>query len=269
MCRQGNLPRCSVWPASTYTCAWFQLRRHVAQKTRRACAENCRLVSKSAEPYAQVLQTQASSICGQTQIDSPDHAHHGTEQHSLIDGDPQEADQADSRPELVPVLHHGPCLVAAVLCNCAPSVLLALLGSIDISHVCQEHECVNYCANGLIQQELDQDIDLADLGLAGRSGLLIGAFLGGGRYVGGKVVLEERLPDDVWWRADNAEHGKLEHWRDGERERRLGSAVISTCSRHSQIAANTHAVVVRSHGLRKYIGRHAEHRALQRLRKHC
>jgi hypothetical protein len=163
-----------------------------------------------------------SSIHRQTQVDAPNHADRATKHDPLIHGHPYKADQADCRPELVPVLHHGPRFVAAFLHNRAPSVLLALLRCVDISHIRQEHECVDERADGLVEQELYQDVDLAGLRLGGLGALLfLAAFRGHGGHPGRKKIFEEGLPYDVGRIADDAEDGKLDDWCDVEGKRCL------------------------------------------------
>jgi hypothetical protein len=157
-----------------------------------------------------------SSVHHETQIDAPDYTHRAPKNHSLIDWYPYKADQADHWPEFVPVLHHRPGLVAAILRNCAPGILLALLRCIDVCHVRQKHECIDYCSDRLIEQELDQDIAFACLCCGGFARFLVADFQGDIGYVRREMVFEEGLPNNVGRVTDYAKYGKLDDWRNVE-----------------------------------------------------
>lgn len=113
--------------------------------------------------------TPPSSCAGhEAEVDAPNYTNRTAKHNPLIDRNPYKANQADRRPEFVPVLDHWPHLLLAILPDHVPCALRAeraLLLCIDVTHECNEHECIDYSADCLIKQEFDQDVLRALLGL--------------------------------------------------------------------------------------------------------
>jgi len=80
-------------------------------------------------------------------------------------------------------------------------------------------------------------------------------------------MLKERLPYNVGRAADDAEYGELDDWRNVKRKRGLHAREVSVglCA----VLTTTYTILVGGYGLRKHVGSHAKHGALQRLRYHC
>jgi len=126
---------------------------------------------------------------GQTQVNAPHHTDGATKHYALVNRYPQEADQAYRRPELVTVLHHRPQLIHAVRLDNIHGIHARLALRIDIAHVRQKHERVHNSAKGLVEDEFDEDIGLAERRL---SAVWFGTWLFGCRgrrgHVRGKLV---------------------------------------------------------------------------------
>jgi hypothetical protein len=170
-----------------------------------------------------------SYLCAhsQTQVYAPHDTHRATKEYPLIHWHPQEADKAYRRPEFVSVLHHGPQLIRAVARDHVHCVDTRFALCIDIAHVAEEHERVDDSADGLVEQELDEDVGLAErrLGGVGLGGWLFGRRRGGG-HVGRELVFEVALPDYVGWGAEYAEERKLEDCSIVERKGRLATCQL-------------------------------------------
>lgn len=164
-------------------------------------------------------------VRSQTQVDTPQHTHRATKHDPLIDGYPQEANEAYRRPKFVSVLHHRPRIVHAVADDHIHSVDARLVQRIDIAYVTQEHERIDEGTDRLVEHKLDQDIGFAERCLCG-VGLgtgLLGRRRGWRRgHICGELVFEEALPDDVWRVAEDAEEHEFEYRRVVEAEGRLG-----------------------------------------------
>jgi hypothetical protein len=165
----------------------------------------------------------------QTQVNAPHDTHRATKEYPLIHWHPQEADKAYRRPEFVSILHHGPQLIRAVARDHVHCIDTRFSLYIDIGHVAEEHERVDDGADGLVEQELDEDVGLAErrLGGVGLGAWLFGRRRGGG-HVGRELVFEVALPDYVGWGAEYAEERKLEDCGIVECKGRLAACQLGT-----------------------------------------
>ena len=203
-------------------------------------------IQRSRYPSPQRALASHSYLCahGQTQVYAPHDAHRAAKDNPLVYWHPQEADKAYRGPEFVSILHHRPQLIRAVARDRVHGVDARLVLRIDIGHVAQEHERVDDGADGLVKQELDEDVRLAErrLGGVGLRAWLLGR-RGGGGHVGRELVFEVALPDYVGWGAEDAEERELEDGGIVEGEGRLDTCQLHAPG-HGRLRNSTYAVFV-------------------------
>lgn len=209
--------------ADPLTAAW-------ARRSDRACisAHFCPLIHRPADRFSialnvvRPLRGPPLQLCAshKAEVDTPYYTDRAAKDHSLIDRYPYKADQADRWPKLVSILHHRPQVLLAVGLDKVPCTLraqCALLRRIDIAHEGQKHERVDNSADCLIEQKLDHDIFRALLVLGWLDSLDIWV-VGCRGDICREEVLEEALPEDIRWVANDAENGELEDLVDVERK---------------------------------------------------
>lgn len=188
-----------------------------------------RRIVAAAPPYA------SSSSNHEAEVDTPNYTDRAAEYHPLVHRYPDETDQTDCRPEFVSIHDHRPQFLLTLLPDNIPAALRAqctLLRCIHVAHKCQEHDCIDYRTDCLIEEELDKDVVFAFLGLGRLNGLYV-RIVRGRRNIGREDILQEALPEDIWRIADNTEYGELEDLADVEGERRLQSVLSANelCSK--------------------------------------
>lgn len=149
----------------------------------------------------------------QAQIDSPHNTHRAAKHDSLINRYPQETNQANKGPKLIPILHHRPQLRATICHHRIPRFHARFTLCIRERDIGKEHERVNHSTDRLIQHKLDKHICLAErcLGGVGFGGWVLLRGRGAREDFGGEQVFEQGLPDDVGRVGEDAEEGEFEH----------------------------------------------------------